>query len=49
MVGKLGAKKFVAVVNEEVGIFEIEKEGKAVGERNPKQYFFCDARLFLNE
>jgi hypothetical protein len=31
MVGELGAKKLIAIVNEEVCILEIEQKGEAVG------------------
>jgi hypothetical protein len=31
MVGELGPKKLIAIVNEEVGVLEIEQKGEAVG------------------
>jgi hypothetical protein len=32
VIGELGAEKLIAVVNEEVGIFEIEQKRQAIGE-----------------
>jgi hypothetical protein len=30
MIGKLGAEQVVAIVNEEVGVFEVQQEAQAV-------------------